>query len=178
MAVKKNVHSFILVDPEVCTGCETCESVCSFVHDGEFNPMNTRIHRVRIEPILNVSLACQKCESPNCVRACPEKALDKAEDGSIVVDDDKCNGCAYCIRACEFGVMSLHMATQKAITCDLCLSMKEEFIDEASGKIEPQCILVCPKEAISLKDVEQIGEETRIDAVKRLFGDMLKDYQD
>jgi len=37
---------------------------------------------------------------------------------------------------------------------------------------------VCPKEAISLKDVEQIGEETRIDAVKRLFGDMLKDYQD
>ncbi|KKL14629.1 hypothetical protein LCGC14_2513740 [marine sediment metagenome] len=107
MSVKKNVHSFIIVDPELCTGCEsyfgtpvkrkTCESVCSFVHDGEFNPMNTRIHRVRIEPILNVSLACQKCESPPCIKACPEKALDKAEDGSIVVDDDKCNGCAYCI---------------------------------------------------------------------------------
>jgi len=97
MSVKKNVHSFIIVDPELCTGCETCESVCSFVHDGEFNPMNTRIHRVRIEPVLNVALACQKCENSNCIRACPEHALDKAEDGSIVVDDDKCNGCAYCI---------------------------------------------------------------------------------
>ena len=178
MAVKKNVHSFIIVDPELCTGCETCESVCSFVHDGEFNPMNTRIHRVRIEPVLNVALACQKCEDAPCIRACPEHALDKAEDGSILVDDDKCNGCAYCIRACDFGVMSLHMSTQKAICCDLCETMREEFIDDESGEIEPQCILVCPKEAISLKDVEQIGEESRIDAVKRLFGDMLKDYQD
>jgi len=70
------------------------------------------------------------------------------------------------------------MSTQKAICCDLCENMREEFIDDESGKIEPQCILVCPKEAISLKDVEQIGEESRIDAVKRLFGDMLKDYQD
>ncbi|KKL93826.1 hypothetical protein LCGC14_1870810 [marine sediment metagenome] len=70
------------------------------------------------------------------------------------------------------------MATQKAITCDLCVSMKEEFIDEESGKIEPQCILVCPKEAISLKDVEQIGEEKQIDAVKRLFTDILKESED
>ena len=39
------------------------------------------------------------------------------------------------------------------------------------------CIDVCPKEAISLKDVEQIGEEKRIDAVKRLFGDILKETE-
>lgn len=55
--------------------------------------------------------------------------------------------------------------------------MKDEFIDEETGIKEPQCILVCPKEAISLKNVEQIGEETRIDAVKRLFGDILKEYE-
>jgi hypothetical protein len=36
---------------------------------------------------------------------------------------------------------------------------------------------LCPKEAISLKDVEQIGEEKRIDAVKRLFGDILKETE-
>jgi hypothetical protein len=50
--------------------------------------------------------------------------------------------------------------------------MKEEFIDPEVGKREPQCIALCPKEAISLKSVEQIGEETRIQAVKRLFGDV------
>ena len=93
------MHQFIIIDPDLCTGCETCESVCSFVHDGEFNPINTRIHRVRIEPVFNIALACQKCEDAPCIRSCPEKALDKNEEtGSIIVDDDKCNGCAFCIR--------------------------------------------------------------------------------
>lgn len=172
------MHQFIIVDPNLCTGCETCESICSFVHDGEFNPINTRIHRVRIEPVFNIALACQKCEDAPCVRACPEKALEMDEEtGSIIVDNDKCNGCGFCIRACDFGVLSLHIESQKALICDLCEGMKEEYIDEESGIKEPQCILVCPKEAISLKNVEQIGEETRIEAVKRLFGDILQEYE-
>ncbi len=175
---QKKIHQFIIVDPNLCSGCETCESVCSFVHTSEFNPINSRIHRVRIEPILNIALACQKCEDAPCIRSCPEHALDKNDEGSIVVDDDKCNGCGFCVRACDFGVMSLNIDTMKAITCDLCEDMKDEFIDPEVGKKEPQCIAVCPKEAISLKNVEQIGEETRIDAVKRLFGDQIKDAED
>jgi len=172
------VHQFIIVDPNLCSGCETCESICSFVHDGEFNPINTRIHRVRIEPILNIALACQKCDDAPCVRSCPEKALEQdKETGSIIVDDDKCNGCAFCIRACDFGVLSLHIQSQKALICDLCLTMKEEYIDQERGEPYPACIDVCPKEAISLKDVEQIGEEKRIDAVKRLFGEILKETE-
>jgi Fe-S-cluster-containing dehydrogenase component len=55
--------------------------------------------------------------------------------------------------------------------------MREEFIDLEVGKKEPQCIAVCPKEAIALKNVEQIGEETRIEAVKRLFAEQLADIK-
>jgi len=92
------VHQFIVIDPNLCSGCETCESVCSFVHDGEFNPINARIHRVRIEPVFNIALACQKCEDAPCIRSCPEKALEQnPETGSIIVDDDKCNGCGFCV---------------------------------------------------------------------------------
>ncbi len=172
--VKKH-DQFIIVNADLCTGCETCESVCSFVHDGEFNPINTRIHRIRIEPILNVALACQKCDDAPCIRSCPEKALEHGPDGSILCDDDKCNGCGFCVRACDFGVMTLHIATQKALVCDLCEDMKEDYIDPEVGKKEPQCIAVCPKEAISLKNVVQIGEETRMDAAKKLFSDLLED---
>ncbi len=69
MSPKVQKHDqFIVVNADLCTGCETCESVCSFVHDGEFNPINTRIHRIRIEPILNVALACQKCDDAPCIR--------------------------------------------------------------------------------------------------------------
>jgi Fe-S-cluster-containing dehydrogenase component len=59
-----------------------------------------------------------------------------------------------------------------------CENMIEEFIDPAVGKREPQCIAVCPKEAISLKNVEQIGEETRMNAVKRLFGDIIAESKE
>ncbi|MHA1459166.1 MAG: 4Fe-4S dicluster domain-containing protein [Promethearchaeota archaeon] len=176
-ASKKKFHQFIVVDANLCTGCETCESVCSFVHDGEFNPINTRIHRIRIEPILNVALACQKCDEAPCIKSCPEHALDKDDEGSIVVDEDKCNGCGFCVRACDFGVMSLHLSTMKALTCDLCEGMKEDFIDPEVGKKEPQCIAVCPKEAIALLNVVQIGEGTRIEAAKKLFSDLLVDTQ-
>ena len=175
---KKKFYQFIVVDANLCTGCETCESVCSFTHDGVFNPINTRIHRIRIEPILNVALACQKCDEAPCIKSCPEHALDKdPDDGSIVVDEDKCNGCGFCVRACDFGVMSLHLDTMKALTCDLCEGMKEDFIDPEVGKKEPQCIAVCPKEAIALKNVVQIGEGTRIEAAKKLFADLLVDTQ-
>ena len=53
--------------------------------------------------------------------------------------------------------------------------MKEEFIDPDVGKREPQCIAVCPKEAIALKNVVQIGEETRIEAAKKLFAEFLEE---
>lgn len=174
---KKKFYEFIIVNADLCTGCETCESVCSFVHEGEFNPIKSRIHRIRIEPVLNVALACQKCDDAPCIRSCPEKALDKDEAGSILVDNDKCNGCGFCVRACDFGVMTIHLDTMKAITCDLCETMREEFIDPEVGKKEPQCIVVCPKEAISLKTVVQVGEETRIDAARRIFSSLLEENQ-
>jgi hypothetical protein len=55
--------------------------------------------------------------------------------------------------------------------------MNEDYIDEERGEKYPACIDLCPKEAISLKNVEQIGEEKRIDAVKRLFGDILSETE-
>ena len=74
-------------------------------------------------------------------------------------------------------MISLHIDTQKALVCDLCQNMREEFIDPEVGGVEPQCIAVCPKEAISLKNVVQIGEETRIDAAKRLFAEVIEDFE-
>ncbi|MGV9199356.1 MAG: 4Fe-4S binding protein, partial [Promethearchaeia archaeon] len=141
----------IACDSKLCTGCEICESVCSFVHDGEFNPINTRIYRVRIEPLLNTALTCQKCEGAPCIRVCSHKALYKDTNGSIAVDNEKCIGCGFCVRACDFGVISLHLKTQKAVICDLCEGMRDEFIDHTVGRKQPQCIELCPQNAISLK---------------------------
>ncbi|GAB4316102.1 MAG: 4Fe-4S dicluster domain-containing protein [Promethearchaeota archaeon] len=159
-------HEFIVVDPERCTGCEICETICSFAQEGVFNPLLSRIKRVRIEPIINIALACNKCEDPECVRACPQKALIKDEKtGNILlIDANKCDGCGFCIRACPFGAVSLSL-DGKSLICDLC---------EHTDYDEPQCIVWCPTECISLRTIDQLAEEKRIDAVKRLLSDLMQ----
>ena len=104
------------------------------------------------------------------------KNMKDENTGSIIIDDDKCDGCGFCSRACDFGAIALHTGTKKVVICDLCEGMRPEFIDSEDGKPTPQCIEVCPKEAIFLKSVKQIGEESRIEAVKRLMEEEVKNY--
>ena len=147
---------FIVSDPEECTGCRICEYVCSAVKENGFNPLLSRIRTIRMEPIFNMSIACRLCEDPTCVKSCPRNALSKDEKtGIIILDEEKCNGCAWCIQTCEFGVIVLHPTKRTMVVCDLC-----------DG--DPKCVLYCPKEALSLKTPEEISQKTRKKAIVTL----------
>ncbi|MBD3350785.1 MAG: hypothetical protein GF364_04785, partial [Candidatus Lokiarchaeota archaeon] len=61
------IWRILAVDPRRCIGCEICESVCAFAHDEVFNPINSRINRIRIEPVINNAMSCLKCKDPDCV---------------------------------------------------------------------------------------------------------------
>ncbi len=149
-------RKFIVSDPEECTGCRICEYVCSAVKENGFNPLLSRIRTTRIEPTFNISIACRLCEDPTCVKACPKKALSRDEEtGVIRLDEEKCNGCAWCIETCEFGVIALHPTKKTMIVCDLC-----------DG--DPKCVLYCPKDALSLKTPEEISQKTRKKAIKTI----------
>ena len=151
--VSKMQRKFVVSDFELCTGCQICEYVCSAVKEGGFNPLLSRIRAVRIEPAFNISMACRLCEDPICVRSCPRKALSKDEKtGIIIVDEEKCNGCAWCIEACEFGSIALHPVKKTIIVCDIC-----------DG--DPKCVSYCPTEALSLKTPEEISQKTRKKAI-------------
>ena len=142
-------HKCIVSDPEKCTGCRICELVCSGVKEGGFSPLASRIRTVRIEPLINTSIACRLCEDPKCVKSCPRKALGVDENtGVIVVDEDKCDGCCWCIEVCEFGTIFLHSEKKKAFVCDLC-------------GMDPKCVELCPKDALSLMTPEEIGQKMR-----------------
>ena len=149
-------RKFVVSDYEQCTGCQICEYVCSAVKEGGFNPLLSRIRTARIEPAFNISMACRLCDDPTCVKSCPRKALSKDEKtGTIMVDEDKCNGCAWCIETCEFGTIALHPVKKTIILCDVC-----------DG--DPKCIAYCPTEALSLKTPEEISQKTRKKAVMTL----------
>ena len=132
------VNQFVDCDPEKCVGCVVCEYACSWEKEKVFNPVKSRIRAIRLDPLSNVALACRACKGAPCVVACPEKALSQSTvTGVIMVDEEACNGCGWCIEACEYGAITLHPNEQKVIVCDLC-----------DG--EPECVQFCPEGALKL----------------------------
>jgi TPP-dependent indolepyruvate ferredoxin oxidoreductase alpha subunit len=132
------VNQFVSCEPQKCVGCVVCEYACSLEKEKVFNPLKSRIRAIRLDPLSNVAIACRACTEAPCVAACPEKALTQSiETGVVTVDEDKCNGCGWCIEACEYGAITLHPDTQKVIVCDVC-----------NG--EPECVQFCPEGALSL----------------------------
>lgn len=156
-------HPFIVCDPDKCIGCQMCELICSATKHGEFAPLLSRIRNVRIYPITMMSVACRLCEDPPCVTACPRQALSQSEEtGIIIVDKELCNGCGWCIEACDFGAIILNPAEKVVEICDLCQDLGE-----------PQCVRFCLKEALSLSTPEQVAQKARREVVARLLEELL-----
>ncbi len=145
-------YQYIACDPEKCVGCQICEYVCSYTKTDEFNTFRSRIRMVREHKILMTAVACRTCENAPCVIACPRDALSQDPDtGVIRVDAGRCDGCGWCIEACDFGAISINPGTKLAEICDLC----EE---EEDG---PQCVEWCPKDALELTIPDRRAQRTR-----------------
>lgn len=112
-----------VVDVSRCTGCRTCAVACKDAHN---LPVGLNLRRVLEEASGSwrqdrmtgawhqdvrawyVSIACNHCENPACVKVCPTKAhYKRAEDGLVVIDRDKCIGCGMCAQACPYGAPQL-----------------------------------------------------------------------
>jgi carbon-monoxide dehydrogenase iron sulfur subunit len=105
-----------------------------------------------------MAITCRHCEDPACVTACPKEALTQEEKtGVIMIDEDKCNGCSWCIEACPFGAMMLHPKKGVVTTCDNCKELGE-----------PQCVKWCPEEALEFVTADVLAQKSRQTAVKNL----------
>lgn len=111
----------IVIDPDKCTGCHSCEMACSIMH---FGVCGSNYSRIRIHEFRDVNtyipVMCQACEEPICAKICPVNARYRKENGTMVTDEDKCIGCKACINACPFGTVQINPVNNKTITCDLC----------------------------------------------------------
>jgi Fe-S-cluster-containing hydrogenase component 2 len=151
----------ILVDYEKCTGCRTCETVCSaqnhpVVIDGESlpgagNPYLSNIKVYAFNPEVDVPTVCAMCPDNPCIEACPvdphpetgRRALYRDDKtGAITNDPDRCIGCGSCAEHCRVGVIVPHPETARPERiCTLC-----------NG--DPQCVKQCPFEALSRVTVD------------------------
>lgn len=144
------MKEIIAIDPDLCTGCKSCEMVCSLSHDHMCGSLLSRITISQWGEIAAyVPIVCQHCQDPVCETACPTKARKRVpETGAMITDERVCVGCKSCIYACPFGAPSVNPLTGKAMTCDLC-----------SGK--PQCIMVCAPGALRFTKSERASLERK-----------------
>ena len=93
----------IAIDYDKCTGCRTCEIVCSIRNCGEINPVKSRIRVVRLETEVSAicfPVLCMKCVEAPCKAICPTGAIsDDPATGARLVNKDKCIQCLV-LRGC------------------------------------------------------------------------------
>ncbi len=178
-------------DTTVCIGCKACEVACkewnlvpedglvwsgnSYDNTGELNA-NTWRHVAFVEQPgpeamdfrwLMSSDVCKHCTHAGCLDVCPTGALFRTEFGTVVVQDDVCNGCGYCVPACPFGVIGRREPPGHAIErhapgahdggahkCTLCY-------DRLQDGLEPACAKACPTDSIQFGPLDELVERAR-----------------
>ncbi len=80
----------LLVEPQVCTGCRSCELACAFTHGTDGQPGPSRCITVTVGSDEHVPMLCLQCDNAACVQVCPVEALAlDAERGVVLVDHDR-----------------------------------------------------------------------------------------
>lgn len=148
----------VVCDPDKCLGCQICEFACSADKAKSCNPLSSRIRVVNFEPRGSMAITCVLCDRAPCVISCPTKALRKSESGTIQVEEEKCNGCGWCMAACKFGAIALDPGKKIASICDLCAN-------------DPKCVKLCPFEAISYSTIEEAVAKFR----RSILGGLLQE---
>jgi formate dehydrogenase iron-sulfur subunit len=98
---------------------------------------------------LMASDVCKHCTHAACLDVCPTGALVRTEFGTVIVQPDVCNGCAYCVSACPFGVIDRREGDGRAWKCTMCY-------DRLRGGLEPACAKACPTDSIQFGPLDEL----------------------
>jgi formate dehydrogenase iron-sulfur subunit len=97
---------------------------------------------------------CKHCTHAACLDVCPTGSLFRTEFGTVVVQEDICNGCGYCIPACPYGVIDQRKEDGRAWKCTMCY-------DRLGEGMEPACAQACPTDSIQFGPLEELRERAQ-----------------
>jgi len=100
---------------------------------------------------LMASDVCKHCTHAACLDVCPTGALFRTEFGTVVVQEDVCNGCGYCVPACPYGVIDKREEDGRVFKCTMCY-------DRLGEGLEPACAKACPTNSIQFGELDELRE--------------------
>lgn len=136
-----------LIDLTKCIGCHACYTACKAENR---TPLRTDWRQVIMRergtfPTVKrefISLSCNHCDQPACLKSCPVNAITKRPDGIVLIDQDKCIGCRYCVFACPYGAPRIDTDTGKVSKCTMC-------VHRIDAGLRPACEATCLTGAIT-----------------------------
>jgi sulfite dehydrogenase (quinone) subunit SoeB len=167
----------LVIDLDTCVGCHACAVACKEWNDGgQFGPLPdehaygkeplgvwfNRVHSYEVTKddardkramTIHFPRSCLHCETPDCVTVCPTGASYKrANDGIVLVDEDKCIGCQLCAWACPYGAREFSEERGVMQKCTLCVDrIYNETFEEYDR--QPACVMACPTRARHFGDL-------------------------
>ena len=118
----------MVVDLRKCIGCQACTVSCSVENLPPVGQFRTTVLQYEVDfkgdptPSAMVSLPrlCNHCDNPPCVPVCPVQATFQRTDGIVLIDNERCVGCGYCVQACPYDARFINHETQTADKCTFC----------------------------------------------------------
>ena len=145
-------HGFYF-NADNCIGCHACESACAEKND---TPAHLAFRSVGYleggaypsYSRMNISMACNHCDDPVCLKGCPTLAYTKfAEYGAVLQDPDICFGCGYCTWVCPYNAPQLDPVAGHVSKCNMC-------VDRLEVGLKPSCVAACLGNALDFGVIE------------------------
>ena len=155
-------------DATRCTGCKTCALACKDAKDLTCDQAFRRVYEFETNAgwtadenncwtcgasAYYVSSACNHCDNPACVEACPAGSMTKHdEDGLVYNDPETCIGCGACSQACPYGAPVIDVERSLSIKCDGCH-------ERVAAGLMPTCVSACPMRALDFGPIDELREK-------------------
>ena len=151
----------VLIDLRKCVGCHTCTVACQNENKLPFDMKWNRV--LRMGPVgtypdlkaYSIPVPCMHCKEAPCVEGCPTGASYRTKEGIVLVDENKCVGCKFCMVVCPYDARSYDAEKGVVKKCVMC-------VERVAQGMQPRCVETCQLKARTFGDIDDENSEIRM----------------